>query len=332
MTVADVTVVIPTHDRVGLLRETLASVLSQESVSLAVVVVDDASRDGTWDWLCSIDDPRVRVQRVDPGRGGSAARNAGLREVRSPLVMFLDDDDLLRPGALHRLVGALRRAPAAIGAGGTYVTFGALAPGDPIHRKQVINRVPVTLAPWREELWGFNFPPGTAVWRTDAVRAVGGWDEALRRCEDLDVNLRLLRRPVRVVPDAVLSYRQHAGQIDDETRRYEWRLDTEVRERFVRALPDRERASGERILRSRPLFREAHGRYVAGDFRAAAPAFVAAFRAAPELLRSPILGPWMAGLLAKSLLAAAAPAGLRRRVTAARRDRRSARLSELTVR
>jgi glycosyltransferase involved in cell wall biosynthesis len=43
----DATVVIPTHNRLRLLRAAIASVLNQEAVSLEVVVVDDSSTDGT---------------------------------------------------------------------------------------------------------------------------------------------------------------------------------------------------------------------------------------------------------------------------------------------
>lgn len=329
MTDPVLTVVIPTHDRRGLLPDTVASVLAERSLPLEVVVVDDASSDGTFDWLGSVDDPRLVRLRLDPGRGGAAARNVGLERVRSDLVMFLDDDDLIRPGALAKLVGALRRHPEAAAAGGTYVTFGTLPPGD-LPRRQVMTRFPVTRPVWREQLWGWNLQPGAGVWRTAAVRAVGGWDETLRRCEDTDVNLRgLAQHPVALIPDTVLLYRQHPGQVGEEITRLEWALDDEVRERFVATLGPHDRRVGERILESRPVFKAAMRSYDAGDFATARRGLAAAYRIAPELLRSPILGPWMLLLLAKASAASVAPPSLRQRVQAARRGARARKLGRM---
>src|SRR5436305_4220556 len=108
---AVLTVVIPTRDRLALLREAVASVQAQESSSWGLIVVDDASSDGTAAWVDGVGDPRVSCIRLDERLERSAARNRGLAAAAGSAVLFLDDDDRLRPSALRRLSHALDRAP-----------------------------------------------------------------------------------------------------------------------------------------------------------------------------------------------------------------------------
>jgi glycosyltransferase involved in cell wall biosynthesis len=105
-----VTVVIPTHDREVLLRQSLSAALSQEGVPLEVVVVDDGSADGTQRMLASLSDPRVRVIRQEPARGVATARNRGIEEACADWIAFLDDDDLWAPDKLRSQLEAARRA------------------------------------------------------------------------------------------------------------------------------------------------------------------------------------------------------------------------------
>lgn len=327
MAAPNLTVVVPTHNRRAALGETLGAVLTERRVEIEVVVVDDASDDDTWEWLSSeakTDDPRVRPLRLSPGRGGSGARNAGLAEVRSPYVMFLDDDDIVAPGALESLVRVLDRHPKATGAGGTHATFG---PTDIPHR-QPTTRIPLTVPIWREVLWGWNLQPGAGIFRTDVVRAFGGWDESLRRCEDLDFNFRFYGHRFALVPATVLYYRQHPAHIESARHDAQHALAAEVRRRFVATLTGRDREDGERILRARPRFDAALEAYEHGDFRAAAAGFSAMLRTAPCLTRSPVLTPWFAGLLAKSAIASAAPPRALASIRARRRMRRMRRLAK----
>jgi len=92
--VADVTVVIPVRDR----PLELARLLRSLPTGIAVVVVDDASRD-------PVHVSRADVVRLDRNAGPAAARNAGLARVRTPYVAFVDSDVEPVPGWL----GLLRR-------------------------------------------------------------------------------------------------------------------------------------------------------------------------------------------------------------------------------
>jgi glycosyltransferase involved in cell wall biosynthesis len=105
----DVSIIIPTYNRAGLVPRAIDSALGQTFASLDVIVVDDGSTDGTSDALRRYDDePRVRVVRLDRNRGVTAAKNVGLANVssRATYVGFLDSDDTLVPTAIETLVRA----------------------------------------------------------------------------------------------------------------------------------------------------------------------------------------------------------------------------------
>jgi hypothetical protein len=98
--VADVSVIIPSHNRPVLLQEALSSVLDQTIPPTEIIVVDDAS------------DPPVRLPenhsgiairllRIDQCKGGAAAKSQGAAAAQGDLIAFLDDDDLWAPAYLE---------------------------------------------------------------------------------------------------------------------------------------------------------------------------------------------------------------------------------------
>ncbi len=269
-----------------------------------VIVVDDGSTDGTAEWLVGAP---YRVLRQEPARGGSAARNAGLALCDTPFVLFLDDDDVLRPGAVDVLATALAAArPDVAGAAGAFRRFGASRQGT---GRDLHPRIRLTVPVWREELFGWNMPPAAVLWRTEVVRGIGGWDASLPRGEDRDLNLRAYPRPFVLVPDDVMDYRVHAGQPPGSAQ---LDVDRLVLDRFVRSLPPADRPTGESIVAARRQFDEALARYQARDFRAALPQLLAVLRRAPALCSSPVLGPWLLGLVAKAAFGIGTPRRWRR--------------------
>ena len=108
---ASLAVVIPTHNRRAILERTLAALAAQSQSDFRIVVVDDGSTDGTWEWLeqqsARASRPQLVVRRQE-NRGQGQARNRGLREVGEELVLFLGDDIIPRPGfvAEHRAAHA----------------------------------------------------------------------------------------------------------------------------------------------------------------------------------------------------------------------------------
>jgi hypothetical protein len=205
----DIAVVIPTYNRRDLLEQTLRTVLAQSVAPAEVIVVDDGSDDGTAELLA--ERPVTVVRNEAGGWGPSRARNEGLDRVKSPLVAFLDSDDLLLPGALELLGAALAADRPATFAFGTCL----LARRDPSGWviEGEMGPEPADLRNPLPSLYARNFVPsvGTVV-RTAAAFAVGGFPQVTTFAEDHYFWLLLARDADPVfVPELTAVHRTHAG-------------------------------------------------------------------------------------------------------------------------
>lgn len=214
-----ISVVIPTFGRPRLLSRAIASVLAQTFGDFELIVADDASPEGTREAVAAFDDPRIVYLRSPRNLGSSAARNLGVRRARAPIVALLDDDDEYLPGFLQATHEALASPPDAVG----FSWCGARIVRDlPDGSERLV----------RERRWerfqdgaGRLDPPhvlatgyGLAV-RADCFASIGGFDEGLRACVDVDFLLRLgARFDFRLIPEVLVKCHQHAGdRLTDRT-------------------------------------------------------------------------------------------------------------------
>jgi glycosyltransferase involved in cell wall biosynthesis len=202
-----VSVVIPTRGRSGLLALTLRSVLRQRDVDFEVVVVDDGSTDDTAAMVTRRGDGRVRLLRHARSRGVSAARNTGIAAARGQWVAFLDDDDLWAPDKLALQLEAADHA------GRCWVYAGDVEVDDRL--RVVAGAPPAPPERVMELLERHNAVPAGAsnvVVRADALDRCGPFDEQLPNNEDWDMWIRLARLgPPAWVPQPLVALRQHVG-------------------------------------------------------------------------------------------------------------------------
>jgi glycosyltransferase involved in cell wall biosynthesis len=203
----DVSVVIPTRSRSGMLAQALRSVLSQRDVDLEVIVVDDGSTDDTAAMVTAMTARRVHLIRQETAEGVSAARNRGIAAAAGRWVAFLDDDDLWAPDKL------VRQLEAATAAGRRWVYAGdvnvdsdlrVLDGGPPPAPDQVVS-----------SLERYNAVPSGAsnvMVRRDLLAAAGPFDPQLQTSEDWDMWIRLARRgPPSWVCSPLVALRIHSG-------------------------------------------------------------------------------------------------------------------------
>ncbi|MCH7809363.1 MAG: glycosyltransferase family 2 protein [Chloroflexi bacterium] len=97
MTNSNITVIVPTYNRVALLQETLQSVLDQTYPVLEIIVVDNGGTDSTEQMISQLHDARIRYERIEPSGGPAKPRNYGAAMARGSVISFLDSDDLWKP-------------------------------------------------------------------------------------------------------------------------------------------------------------------------------------------------------------------------------------------
>lgn len=110
-----VSIVVPVFNAEAYLRESLDSILAQTYPALEVIVMDDASTDGSGEIAAEVAraDSRVRVQRQPENVGIFANVNTGLRLAAGEFVAFYHADDVYHPEIVAREVAFLRAHPAA---------------------------------------------------------------------------------------------------------------------------------------------------------------------------------------------------------------------------
>jgi glucosyl-dolichyl phosphate glucuronosyltransferase len=107
-----ISVVIPTYNRVELLKKAVESILRQNYSDLVLVVVDNNSSDGTQAYVeavCRIDS-RVRYIR-EPRQGLSYAKNTGVGNAVGDIVAILDDDEKASPGWVGEITASFNDYP-----------------------------------------------------------------------------------------------------------------------------------------------------------------------------------------------------------------------------
>ncbi|MBV9803180.1 MAG: glycosyltransferase family 2 protein [Solirubrobacterales bacterium] len=107
-------VLISTYNRVHEVQRAVRSCTQQTFRDLEIVVVDDASADGTVSVLTALGESRLRIVQHERNRGISAARATGVKHARGEWLVFLDSDWELFSHALARLRALIDELPAGV--------------------------------------------------------------------------------------------------------------------------------------------------------------------------------------------------------------------------
>lgn len=208
-----VTVIMPAT-KTSFLSQAIESALGQDHPRLEVLVLDDGSADPAMTPLLESfaerDPQRFRFVRHD-NVGQSETINRGLELARGEIAGYLSDDDLLLPGAVSRLAGALAVSPTAVVAYPGYEIVDEAG--------AVIDTITPTEYSLIESVRLHDAIVGAgAFFRVDAFRRIGGWDPSLRYRADYDFWLRLgmLGEFVRIAePLAAWRYHPTASTVAD---------------------------------------------------------------------------------------------------------------------
>jgi len=217
-----VSVIIPTYNRAGLLREAIQSVLDQDYFlkdspsSFELLVIDDGSADNTRDIVASCGE-RVKYH-FQAHRGASAARNLGLALAQGDYIAFLDSDDLWKKEKLSAQMSFMKAFPHAqvCYTEEIWIRRGVFVNPKKKHRKysgrifdKVLSLCLISLS--------------SALFRREAFEEIGKFDEELPVCEDYDFGIRLAHRyPVYFLAKPLIIKR--GGHPDQLSKKF-WGMD-----------------------------------------------------------------------------------------------------------
>jgi len=184
-----VSVIIPTYNRSSLLKMAIDSVLIQSYENYEIIVVDDGSNDTTAKLIDSYASEKLRYF-YQKNRGRSAARNLGIEMAHGEYVAFLDSDDMFLPQKLELQACELDANPS-IGLVYSYA-------------KNIDENGNYLSYHFEGNLSGWVYPAllyiknnvittPTVMVRAEVLAEVGGFDESMDVCEDLDLWRRIAR-------------------------------------------------------------------------------------------------------------------------------------------
>jgi len=219
-----ISAVIPTYNSACYLAEAVASIRSQTLPVEEIIVVDDGSADDTPTVVAGLGPDITYIRQTNAGP--AAARNRGIAAARGVLIAFLDADDIWTADKLERQTAALDRHPElALVAGDMAETdrAGHIIVPSVLARHglefETLRGAPIPNALAR--LLHTNFiPTGTVLVRTGILRELGGFNQAIRYGEDLELWARIAsRHAIACLPDVLMLRRKHDDNVTGHSLR-----------------------------------------------------------------------------------------------------------------
>jgi len=279
---AEVSVILPTYDRLLLLEQAIASVQAQEHADWELIIVDDGSGDGTADFVARLGDARCRLVGLAHGGNVARARNAGLEVARARYVAFLDSDDVWLPRKLASQLAAMRET----GARWSYTNYALVdLDGNAVKPRSGVWRPLAGRIVRQVFTMEANVAIPTVMAERGLLEGIGRFDEdpAMILREDYELVLRLaaaaevavVDEPLLLVPEhAARSTRALADPFERTARAYEV---------FAGRCSDRELARIARRQRAHYLAEAAAQRLGRGEVRRAGRHYLAALRAGDSM-------------------------------------------------
>lgn len=223
--VATVTAVIPAYNAEKFLERTILSAAGQTHDDLKILVVDDGSTDGTAELVKRLMHSLPQLSSIrTQNRGVAAARNLGTELADSEYVAFLDSDDLWHPTKIAKQINAIQRHGSDSDWAACYTLFRRIDEQDFVVRTG--SSYAARGAIFGSHLVNNHVGNGSSLLvKRDAAIEIGGFDPSyadrgIGGCEDLDFQLRLLRKyRLEVVPEFLVGYRYHSESMSANHKR-----------------------------------------------------------------------------------------------------------------
>jgi glycosyltransferase involved in cell wall biosynthesis len=197
-----VSVILPTYNRADFLGRSIGSVLGQTFSDFELIVVDDASTDHSREVIDAIDDQRLIYLKHERNRGGSAARNTGIKAARGKFIAFQDSDDEWLPEKLEKQITILTDTPYHVGV--AYTGFWRFHEKDREYIPGPFHQVKEGQI-HRELLKASFITTQAAVVKKECFQKAGMFDETLPRLQDWELFLRISKYyEFRYIPEPLV--------------------------------------------------------------------------------------------------------------------------------
>lgn len=252
-----ISVIIPTYNRKEKLPACVDSVLAQTYPNIEVLVVDDASTDGTEELFHEISEPRLKFLRYEENHGACYARNYGAERSDGELIAFQDSDDTWHPDKLEKQVRFLEETQVdmcfcgmnRIAANGNQFHF----PVHDFHKEHAVeeflaeNRASTQTMLMKREVW-------------ETLR----FDENIKRYQDWDFGIRAANTfDLGYMPEALVESEVGADSISARVASYQhllhlYKKHLDLYEQYPKSMAVMNRRMGKRVHPTDPALAAKH--------------------------------------------------------------------------
>ena len=196
-----VSVIIPSYNRKPLVSRAIDSVLQQTFRDFEIIVVDDASTDGTGEYLAQKYGKKIVYLYLPQNCGVAEARNEGMKAARSTFIAFLDSDDLWYPQKLQ-LQMDLFNADDSLG-----LVYTGFFQTD-ISGKRISQNTPFLKGMIYDELiCGNRFATSTVIIKKTCTQNIGYFNARYSPAEDYEYWIRICKKfNVDFAPEPLMQY------------------------------------------------------------------------------------------------------------------------------
>lgn len=205
-----ISVVMPVYNAAPFLKEAVDSLLMQSFLDFELIVVEDASTDHSLEILDTYRDSRILVLKNEVNRGNYPSRNIGMSVAKGKYICVMDADDIALPHRLAVQFQFMETHPEILACGSAYQVIGSNEMYRSVQNYESI----------QEALLLDNcFLHPSLCFRTSVLKKIGMYNEDYIYASDYDFLCKMaLVGPIVNLPDILMKYRWHNGQITQAHR------------------------------------------------------------------------------------------------------------------
>ena len=207
-----VTVAIPVYNHAKYLAEAIQCVLDQTVTDLEILVMDDGSTEDVESVVKTFTDPRIQFFRSEKNEGHMATVNKLLEKATGTFFVSCSADDRTEPNLFEKLLAEFKSDPFLehVASQNDFIT----EDGKPFEGDHPMKNIQKASNRSVEDWWNTfrvgNVYFGMGMYRTSALRDVGGWDPSHGVISDYEMYLRLIPRyNFRIVEEPLTHTRIH---------------------------------------------------------------------------------------------------------------------------
>ncbi len=206
----DVSVILPTYNRVKFLKRSLDSVFLQKGASFEVIVVDDGSDDGSMEFI-KLNYPDV-ICLWQKNKGVSSARNLGIQHAKGKWLAFIDSDDEWLDGKLNAQLQHFKANPGSQVNQTNEIWY---REGQRVNQRK--HQLKKSGDLFGQSLKTCAISPSTVMIHRAIIDDVGGFDEGFLVCEDYELWLRItaMYEVGLVIPAYSQRFSGHGDQLSE---------------------------------------------------------------------------------------------------------------------